>query len=106
MAIVEFGAVCGMNARNPQAKPFVVSRKRVAYIPRAMQDFHPGEWCFDPYAKHCERCDTVVGRYAVMTDEAGFRNVLFWPHSDWDGVPGSSRCRAHSKIKQQWIRLF
>ena len=76
------------------------------YIPRAMKQVHPGEWCFDPYAKQCERCDTVVGHYAVMTDEQGFRNVLFWPHPAWDGVEGSNRCRTHSKIAKEWLRLF
>ena len=56
-----------------------------------MQEFHPGEWCFDPYAKRCERCDAIIGRYAVMSDEHGFRHVLFWPHAEWDGVSGSKR---------------
>ena len=78
----------------------------LAYIAHAMQEFHPGEWCFDPYAKQCERCDAVIGRFAVMTDDNGFRNVLFWPHAEWDGVPGSNRCRAHTKVTQQWLRLF
>jgi hypothetical protein len=85
---------------------FVVWGSDVAYIRRAMQEFHPGEWCFDPYAKQCQRCDRVIGRYAVMTDDQGLRNVLFWPHPEWDGVPGSNRCRAHSRITQQWRRLF
>ncbi len=76
------------------------------YIARAMQEFHPGEWCFDRYAKQCERCDAVIGRFAVMTDENGLRNVLFWPHAEWDGVPGSNRCHAHSNVRQRWLRLF
>ena len=48
---------------------FIVPAPFVTYIRRAMQEFHPGEWCFDPYAKQCERCDTVIARYAVMTDD-------------------------------------
>jgi hypothetical protein len=71
-----------------------------------MHEFRPGEWCFDPYAKQCERCDAVIGRFAVMTDENGFRNVLFWPHAEWDGVAGSNRCRTHSKVTEKWLRLF
>ena len=71
-----------------------------------MQEFRPGDWCFDPYAKQCERCDAVIGRFAVMTDDNGFRNVLFWPHAEWDGVAGSNRCKAHAKTAQQWMRLF
>ena len=86
-------------------RPIVVWAKGFTYIARAMQEFRPGEWCFDPYAKQCERCETVIGRFAVMTDENDFRNVLFWPHAEWDGIPGSNRCRAHSKVAQQWIRL-
>jgi hypothetical protein len=77
-----------------------------AYNRVAMQEFRPGDWCFDPYAKQCERCDTVIGRYAVMVDDEGFRNVLFWPHREWDGVEGSARCRRHSNVGQQWLRLF
>ncbi len=69
-----------------------------------MNEFHPGEWCFDPYAKQCAQCDAVIGRYAVMVDERGFYNVLFWPHQEWDGVDGSGCCRAHSDA-QQWLRL-
>jgi hypothetical protein len=76
----------------------IVSTEPFPYIRRAMKHFHPGEWCFDPYAKHCECCDTVVGRYAVMSDEHGLRHVLFWPDPKWDGVEGSNRCRAHSTI--------
>ena len=71
-----------------------------------MKQFRVGEWCFDPFSKQCERCETVVGRYAVMTDEQGLRQVVFWPHSAWDGVDGSNRCRAHTKLAQQWLRLF
>src|ERR1051326_291392 len=63
----------------------IVFGKVFLYIARAMQEFHPAEWCFDPYAKQCDRCDVVIGRYAVMTDEHGFRNVLFWAHTEWDG---------------------
>jgi hypothetical protein len=70
-----------------------------------MKQFHVGEWCFDPFAKQCERCETVVGRYAVMKDERGHRQVLFWPHPAWDGVDGSNRCRAHTKLAEQWLRL-
>ena len=71
-----------------------------------MKRFHPDEWCFDPYAKVCERCDTVAGRFAVMIDAQGLRQVLFWPHTAWDGVVGSYRCRAHTKSAHQWLRLF
>lgn len=78
----------------------------VAYNAATMKEFHPGEWCFDPYAKQCERCETIIGRYAVMADEAGLRHVLFWPHPEWDGVDGSLRCRAHTSAPQQWLRLF
>jgi hypothetical protein len=81
-------------------------RVAVPYIPPAMKQFHPGEWCFDPYAKQCERCETIVGRYAVMTDDQGRKNVVFWPHREWDGIQGSNRCRAHTKIAHNWIRLF
>jgi hypothetical protein len=83
-----------------------VRGRGVTYSAAAMQEFRPGEWCFDPYAKQCARCDSVIGRYAVMTDERGIRHVLFWPHQEWDGVPGSGRCRTHSKIAQPWLRLF
>ena len=83
----------------------VVWRWNLDYIPRAMQEFHPGEWCFDPYAKQCERCETIIGRYAVMVDEDGLRHVLFWPHQAWDGIDGSSRCRTHTRAAQQWLRL-
>jgi hypothetical protein len=72
-----------------------------------MKEFRPGDWCFDPYQKLCARCDTVIGRYAVLVDDDGLRNVLFWPHREWDGVDGSSRCRKHSEeVGQQWLRLF
>ena len=84
----------------------IVPPEEVPYIARAMQEFRPGEWCFDPYAKRCERCDAIIGRYAVMSDEHGFRHVLFWPHAEWDGVSGSNRCRAHTRVANQWIRLF
>ena len=50
--------------------------------------------------------ETVIGRYAVMTDEQGVKHVLFWPHREWDGVDGSNRCRTHTKIAQKWLRLF
>jgi hypothetical protein len=85
---------------------YIVPSTFVAYIRGAMQEFHPGEWCFDPYAKQCQRCDTVIGRYAILTDERGFRHVVFWPHAEWDFVHGSNRCRAHSRIPQHWLRLF
>ena len=78
----------------------------MAYNARAMKEFHPGEWCFDPYAKQCERCVTISGRDAVMTDDDGLRHILFWPHRAWDGVEGSARCRAHTKPSQEWLRLF
>ena len=71
-----------------------------------MKQFRPVEWCYDPYAKQCERCDAVIGRYAVMVDDQGLRNVLFWPQQEWDGIDGSVRCRKHSKVEQQWLRLF
>ena len=30
-----------------------------------------------------------------------------WPHAAWDGVPGSNRCRAHTRnFAQEWIKLF
>ena len=87
-------------------RKIVVKHAADSYIARAMKQFHPGEWCFDPYAKQCERCETVIGRFAVMTDEQGLKHVLFWPHPEWDGRDGSYRCRLHSKIAQQWLRLF
>jgi hypothetical protein len=70
-----------------------------------MRDFHPGEWCFDPYAKSCDLCETIVGRYAVLRDDDGLRHVLFWPHPEWDGVEGSTRCRAHTHITERWLRI-
>lgn len=76
-----------------------------AYIAPAMKRFHPSEWCFDPYAKQCERCDTLVGRFAVMTDERGLRQVVFWPQSEWGGIEGGYRCRAHTGIAKRWLRL-
>ncbi len=72
----------------------------------AMREFRPGDWCYDPYQKQCERCDAVIGRYAVLVDDRGLRHVLFWPHQEWDGVDGSSRCHLHSQAGRQWLRLF
>jgi hypothetical protein len=71
-----------------------------------MKEFRPSDWSYDPYAKQCERCDAIIGRYAVMVDDRGLRQILFWPHREWDGVEGSARCRVHSKVGQQWLRLF
>ena len=71
-----------------------------------MKQFRAEEWCFDPYAKPCERCDIIVGRYAVMRDANGLRQVMFWPHAEWDGVDGSFRCRTHTRLAQKWLRLF
>jgi hypothetical protein len=71
-----------------------------------MKEFRPGDWSHDPYAKQCERCDAIIGRYAVMVDDQGLRQILFWPHREWDGVEGSARCRVHSQVGQQWLRLF
>jgi hypothetical protein len=71
-----------------------------------MQEFRPADWCFDPYAKQCERCEAIIGRYAVLVDESGWRHVLWWPHRAWDGVDGSVRCQAHTKLTEQWRRLF
>jgi hypothetical protein len=71
-----------------------------------MKQFRPGEWSFDPYAKQCERCDSIIGRYAVLKDDQSLRHVVFWPHAQWDGVEGSGRCRTHTKLAQQWLRLF
>ncbi len=71
-----------------------------------MKEFRPGDWCFDPYQKQCAQCDAIIGRYAVMVDDQGLRQILFWPHREWDGVEGSSRCRVHSEVRQQWLRLF
>jgi hypothetical protein len=73
-----------------------------------MKEFRAADWSFDPFAKQCERCDAVIGRYAVMLDEQGWRHVLFWPHREWDGIDGSARCRIHSRTvsQEQWIRLF
>jgi hypothetical protein len=88
------------------AKVFVTGLPVIYNAHAHMKDFRPGDWCFDPYAKQCDRCDIVIGRYAVMVDDKGWRHVLFWPHSDWDGVEGSARCRRHSKVSQEWIRLF
>jgi hypothetical protein len=34
------------------------------------------------------------------------RHILFWPHPEWDGVEGGYRCHTHTKIAQQWLRLF
>jgi len=84
----------------------IVSIDDLTYIPRAMKQFRVDEWCSDPYAKQCERCDIVIGRYAVMKDAQGLRQVMFWPHAAWDGVEGSVRCRAHTRLAQQWLRLF
>ena len=71
-----------------------------------MQEFRPSEWCFDPYAKQCAQCDVIIGRYAVMKDDQGLRQVVFWPHPEWDGIDGSSRCRSHSRVAPHWLRLF
>ena len=71
-----------------------------------LKKFRADEWCFDPYAKQCERCDIVIGRYAVMKDDQGLRQVVFWPHAEWDGIDGSCRCRTHTRLAQQWLRLF
>ena len=71
-----------------------------------MKPFVPGEWCRDPYAKECEQCDTVIGRYGVLVDAEGTRHVLWWPHKEWDGVAGRFRCTPHSSVSQQWRRLF
>ena len=76
------------------------------YKAPAMKDFRPGDWCFDPYAKQCDVCETVIGRYGVLVDADGWRHVLWWPHREWDGMEGSFRCRAHTKIAQRWLRLF
>ncbi len=84
----------------------VVSPEYFTYIPPAMKLFRADEWCFDPYAKQCERCDIIIGRYAVMKDEQGLRQIIFWPHYAWDGVEGSGRCKSHTKLAQQWLRLF
>ncbi len=89
-----------------QLGPNVVSAWRFTYIPRAMKQFRAGEWCFDPYAKQCERCDVVIGRYAVMKDDQGLRHILFWPQAQWDGVEGSGRCRTHTRLAQRWMRLL
>ncbi len=70
------------------------------------KEFKPGDWCFDRYAKTCERCDTIIGRYGVMVDEQGFRQVLWWPHQEWCGVEGSFLCLQHVVIPQEWRRLF
>jgi hypothetical protein len=78
----------------------------VAYNAPAMKEFRAAEWSSDPYAKQCERCDAVIGRYAVMVDDEAWRHVLFWPHKEWDGIEGSRRCRVHSKATPQWLRLF
>ena len=58
--------------------------------------FVPGQWAWDPYAKQCERCDTIVGRYGVMKDLDGVRHITWWPQRDWDGHDRSFRCNAHS----------
>jgi hypothetical protein len=70
-----------------------------------MKEFLPGEWCYDPYAKQCERCDAVIGRYGVLIDENGLRQIVWWPHHEWDGVEGSFRCRVHSHVRHEWRRL-
>jgi hypothetical protein len=85
----------------------MLCRRKTSRIFRApMMQFRPDEWCFDPYAKPCERCDIVSGRYAVMKDDKGLRQVVFWPHAEWDGVDGSRRCRTHTRLAQKWLRLF
>jgi hypothetical protein len=84
----------------------VVPGWHVVYKRQAVKDFRAAEWCFDPYAKQCERCDAVIGRFAVLFDDDGWRHVLFFPHGTWDGVQGSARCRAHSRhVPGEWLRL-
>ena len=68
-------------------------------------EFFPGQWCYDRYAKECERCDTVIGRYGVMQDEQGWRHITWWPHKAWDGVEGSFRCAEHPQSAHPWLRL-
>ena len=55
----------------------------------------PQQWAYDPYARACDGCDTVVGRFGVLRDEQGWRHVLWWPHKEWDGVDGAYRCVQH-----------
>lgn len=71
-----------------------------------MKPFIVEDWCRDPYAKECEMCETIVGRYGVMLDENGWRQIVWWPHRTWDGSDGSFRCKRHSLVMEQWKRLF
>ena len=64
----------------------------------AMRSFRVEEWSWDRFAKACERCETVVGRYGVAADEQGVRHIAFWPHREWDGVAGPYRCTEHSTV--------
>jgi hypothetical protein len=34
-----------------------------------------------------------------MQDDQGWRHVTWWAHRQWDGVPGTFRCRDHSTRK-------
>ena len=68
------------------------------------EPYRPEDWCWDRYAKECDRCDTVVGRFGVLRDAEGWRHVVWWPHRRWGGVDGSYRCGAHSDAPK-WRRL-
>lgn len=68
-----------------------------------MKPFVPGDWCWDPYAKQCELCDTVVGRFGVFKDADGTRHITWWPHRAWDGTVGRFRCTAHPAPLPSWM---
>lgn len=69
-----------------------------------LREYRPEEWCWDRYAKACDRCDTIVGRYSVMAGDDGTRHVVWWPHKEWDGVMGPYRCSQHPSAPR-WRHL-
>lgn len=70
------------------------------FTARAWRPFQASDWCYDPYAKTCERCETIVGRFAVMRDPFGWRQVMWWPHAKWDGQRQPYRCWDHSEVRE------
>jgi hypothetical protein len=72
---------------------------------QATRVFAPEQWNADPYAKTCEQCDTVIGRFGVLIDENGLRHVTWWPHKSWSGQEGSYRCVRHAIVVDEWFRL-
>lgn len=59
----------------------------------------PGRWCWDPYAKECDLCDTIVGRFGLLKDGEGVRHVAWWPHQQWDGRTDQFRCQDHTAVQ-------